>query len=331
MSFYGSSHTHIESDKDTANDIKKAVSRFHELGCKKLAITEHGCMSSYEDLKTAVSKQGIKDMDIIPGCEIYFEYNGIKNNHMVLIAKDEIGYKQLCNIVTEAYKNSYIQNKMVIPVTTLENLKNNVEKGHLICNSACIGGPYGHLFGLDYFKEKKKANHYKSILEKRNYFEYKKDIDAFNQYDAEIMELYPTPEEIEEINGLKLINRNYRQEISSITQEIKDIRAEKKIAKQEKDTEKISKLEDKEFSLNAQKADYQEKIKSNSEIIKRSDEKKSWVNAQKKEEKYLELKAKLKNAETYIKQNKLSRIATEYEKHYQRELELKEERDSKEY
>ena len=129
---YGSSHTHFESMKDTANDIETMCKNFIQLGAKKVAVTEHGVMSSYEDIKDAINhiKQDAKknnepvpDFEVIPGCEVYFD-----NAHLILIAKNYQGYLDLCKIITEANKN--LQNGK--PIVTSEILKQYVTKGNMI-------------------------------------------------------------------------------------------------------------------------------------------------------------------------------------------------------
>ena len=54
MSMYGSTHTHFESRYDTANDLQDMVSHFIASGARKVAVTEHGVFSSYEDLRDVV-------------------------------------------------------------------------------------------------------------------------------------------------------------------------------------------------------------------------------------------------------------------------------------
>lgn len=66
MSMYGSIHTHFESRYDTANNLQDMVSHFIASGAKKVAVTEHGVFSSYEDLRDIVGDlkkkvKGIKE------------------------------------------------------------------------------------------------------------------------------------------------------------------------------------------------------------------------------------------------------------------------------
>ena len=153
---YGSTHTHFEDIFDTANDLPQMVLNFASKGAKKVALTGHGSMFAYEDLKATVAelkKNGrlAEDFEIIPGVEIYF---GDKAAHMVLVAKDYEGYKQLCQVITESSKNSRMSksrseaSEYAVPITTLENLQRHITGGHVYATSACEGGVFGLDMGL---------------------------------------------------------------------------------------------------------------------------------------------------------------------------------------
>lgn len=170
---YGSTHTHFEDLFDTGNDKKNMVLLFHSLGAKKVALTGHGSMFAYEDLKEIVAhfketKEIDGDFEVIPGVEVYFE-SGEKENgdkkigHMVLVAKDYEGYRQLCKVITDAAKNtkasrsSIEEQEYLTPIVTLENLKKNIaEPGHVYATSACVGGVFaGDLGGDEIYRYKK--------------------------------------------------------------------------------------------------------------------------------------------------------------------------------
>lgn len=162
---YGSIHTHFESQYDTGNVLAEMITNFYRAGAHKIAATEHGVFSSFEDLKDTLHylqtdpKQVKKwqeagldvesipedyEMEIIPGIECYF---GEEATHLILVAKDYEGYKYLCKIISEANEN--IQTKNGKAIVTLENLQKYVkEPGHLTCTSACIAGPFGRRLGL---------------------------------------------------------------------------------------------------------------------------------------------------------------------------------------
>lgn len=156
-------HVHFESDKDTANgNFKDMLLSFAACGAKKVAVTDHGVFSAYEDVADEKKKlqeahldedmqKNLKELDLIPGVEGYFAMaRGEPTSHILLIAKDDIGYQSLCKIITQSNLD-YVTGKQKgtgKPVITLQNLKDYVAKGHLICTTACIAGVFGTRFGL---------------------------------------------------------------------------------------------------------------------------------------------------------------------------------------
>ncbi len=136
-------HLHIHSEfslLDGANRIKDLPVRAKELGMKAMAITDHGVMYGAIDFYKACKKEGIKP---IIGCEVYVaprsRYNKEPNidnkyNHLILLAKNQQGYKNLSKLVSIGFTEGYYYK----PRIDLEVL----EKYHegLICLSACLAG-----------------------------------------------------------------------------------------------------------------------------------------------------------------------------------------------
>ena len=136
-------HLHIHSEfslLDGANRIKDLPVRAKELGMKAMAITDHGVMYGVIDFYKACKKEGIKP---IIGCEVYvaprsrFDKDGPADkeyNHLILLAKDNIGYKNLSKLVSIGFTEGYYYK----PRIDLEVL----EKYHegLIALSACLAG-----------------------------------------------------------------------------------------------------------------------------------------------------------------------------------------------
>lgn len=199
MSMYGSIHTHFESQYDTGNDKEQMIKNFIANGAKRVAVTEHGVFSSYEDLRdivTHIKEDALKekkedpnvevpDFDIIPGVEGYFEDEA---SHIILIAKDYEGYHSLCKIISESNKN-IIKGK---PIITLDNLKQNVAKGHLICTSACIAGPFGRLFGLEEINARRKVEELDKELEESGYRNLITLVDEYESRKAYAKSISPT-------------------------------------------------------------------------------------------------------------------------------------------
>ena len=136
-------HLHIHSEfslLDGANRIKDLPKRVKELGMNSIAITDHGVMYGAIDFYKACKAEGVKP---IIGCEVYVaprtrfdkEPNvDNKYNHLILLAKNNEGYKNLSKLVSIGFTEGYYYK----PRIDLEVL----EKYHegLICLSACLAG-----------------------------------------------------------------------------------------------------------------------------------------------------------------------------------------------
>ena len=136
-------HLHIHSEfslLDGANRIKDLPVRAKELGMDAMAITDHGVMYGVIDFYKACKKEGVKP---IIGCEMYvaprsrFDKDPVLDkqyNHLILLAKNNQGYKNLSKLVSIGFVEGYYYK----PRIDLEVL----EKYHegIICLSACLAG-----------------------------------------------------------------------------------------------------------------------------------------------------------------------------------------------
>jgi DNA-directed DNA polymerase III (polc) len=125
---------------DGSGKINNIMAKAKELGMDSIAITDHGVMYGCVDFYKAAQKAGIKP---ILGCEVYVvpKSMNIKNNdadnktyHLVLLVKNEIGYKNLMKIVSTASIDGFYYK----PRTDHQFLKDHSEG--LIALSACLGG-----------------------------------------------------------------------------------------------------------------------------------------------------------------------------------------------
>ncbi len=134
-------HNHSEfSLLDGLSKVKKMVNRAKELNMKALAITDHGNMYGTIYFYRACLEAGIKP---IIGCEIYVAQRsrfdkeaGVDKgyNHLILLAENNTGYRNLMKIISRAYLEGYYYK----PRVDLELLKEHHEG--LICLSACVNG-----------------------------------------------------------------------------------------------------------------------------------------------------------------------------------------------
>ena len=140
-------HLHTQySILDGLTNIKKLFARARELGMPAVAVTDHGNMYAIGELFKVANDKSNKDANgnyivkPIVGCEVYvtrhFDHK-IKQkgyNHLILLAKNYDGYKNLMKIVS----TSHIEGMYYRPRVSHEV----IEKYHenLICSSACLAG-----------------------------------------------------------------------------------------------------------------------------------------------------------------------------------------------
>ncbi len=135
-------HLHLHSEYsllDGACRINEIAENAKKLGQRAVAITDHGTMYGVVDFYKACKAAGIKP---IIGCEIYvapgsrLEKNKSNDDysHLVLLCKNEIGYKNLIQIVSKAYTEGFYSK----PRADIELLREHSEG--LIALSACLGG-----------------------------------------------------------------------------------------------------------------------------------------------------------------------------------------------
>lgn len=156
-------HIHCHSDYsnlrliDCINKIPKLIDRAVELGNKGVAITDHESVSGHVEALRYV-REGKKkgkipnNFRLILGNEIYL-VNEIHDTdtggrycndyfHFILLAKDEIGHRQLRELSSLAWDNSFRTGKMERVPTLKRDLERVIRDnpGHLIASTACLGG-----------------------------------------------------------------------------------------------------------------------------------------------------------------------------------------------
>ena len=133
-------HLHTEySLLDGTARIGDVVARAKALGMHSIAITDHGAMYGVVDFYRAAVNAGIKP---IIGCEVYVAPGELTNKtkamkeyaHLVLLAKDNEGYKNLMRLSSIAFTEGFYR-KPRIDYDVLETHKDG-----LVCLSACLAG-----------------------------------------------------------------------------------------------------------------------------------------------------------------------------------------------
>ena len=154
MRGYFNCHNHTEYSNlrllDCINKPKALINKAIELGLTGIAITDHECLSAHMEVNQYAKELREKNPNftIALGNEIYLtdtRDRGQRYYHFILIAKDAIGHRQLRELSTIAWKNSYVDRKMERVPLLKSELKEIVSKnkGHLIATTACIGGELG--------------------------------------------------------------------------------------------------------------------------------------------------------------------------------------------
>lgn len=153
-------HLHIHSEYsllDGANRIKDLPIRVKELGMDAIALTDHGSMFGVIDFYKACKANGIKP---IIGCEVYVAPRSRKDkdpnldaryNHLILLAKNNDGYKNLAKLVSLGYTEGFYY-KPRIDKEALEQYHEN-----LICCSACLAGEVNQAILKNNMEEAKKV------------------------------------------------------------------------------------------------------------------------------------------------------------------------------
>lgn len=165
-------HSHTSySLLDGAAKIHEVVKRAKELNMPALAITDHGTMYGVVEFFKACKDEGIKP---IIGCEVYVatrnrfdkeQGRDEKPYHLILLVKNQKGYKNLCKLVSLASIEGFYYKPRID--------RELLEKYHegLIALSACLGGEVPrHLMKDDYDKALEVALWYNEVFGKGNYY-----------------------------------------------------------------------------------------------------------------------------------------------------------------
>ena len=96
-------HTEMGSPLDGMNDVYELFHQAKELDHRAIAITDHGTLTAHYDAWKASLQTGVK---LIPGMEAYFapDLSIKKSYHLVLLARNHQGYKNILRLNYESYK-----------------------------------------------------------------------------------------------------------------------------------------------------------------------------------------------------------------------------------
>lgn len=176
-------HTNLGSMLDALIGVDELFDKAAELDQKAIAITDHGTLAAHLDAFWAYKRTGIK---FIPGCEMYYvnSYDFLpidpnakrkipkteKRKHLVLLAQNHTGYKNLLKLNYISFQNHVVSIGKVYPRINWRDLSQHTEG--LICTSACANGPLSYLIiNEQYDKAAELAQQFTNLFSNRFFIE----------------------------------------------------------------------------------------------------------------------------------------------------------------
>src|SRR5207302_3621400 len=169
-------HLHLHTDYsmlDGACDVEKLVHRVKELGMPAVAMTDHGNIFGAVHFVNAANKAGVKP---IVGCELYVckkedhviertQPDGDTYNHLLVLAENEVGYRNLVKITSEASLRGFYYKPRVSKKFLAEHSQG------LIGLSGCLKGEVAEFLMEDkYDAARSAAATYADIFGRQNFF-----------------------------------------------------------------------------------------------------------------------------------------------------------------
>lgn len=165
-------HVHTEfSLLDGACRIDKLAEKVKSMGQTAIAITDHGVMYGAVAFYKACKAAGIKP---VIGCEVYVAPRGMTDKehgrdndytHLILLCKNEQGYKNLCRLVSAGFTEGFY-----IKPRIDWHLLHQYSEG-LICLSGCVAGAIPQMIiSGEYDKAKAKALELQALFGENNFY-----------------------------------------------------------------------------------------------------------------------------------------------------------------
>ena len=201
-------HLHVHSEYsllDGACRIEELCRAVKEAGQTAVAITDHGVMYGAVDFYKAAKKQGIKP---IIGCEVYVAPNtrfdkektagNNKYYHLVLLCKNEQGYKNLIKMVSKSFTEGFYSK----PRVDKQLLREHSEG--LIALSACLAGEIpSALLANDYDAAKNAAIWFRDVFGEDNFY-----LELQDHGLTEQLRINPFIKQISKETGIPLVATN---------------------------------------------------------------------------------------------------------------------------
>jgi len=202
-------HLHLHTDYsllDGACDVEKLCQRAREMGMPAVAMTDHGNIFGAVHFVNAAKAAGIKP---IIGCELYIckkadhdisrtPPDGDSYNHLLVLAENEEGYRNLARITSEASLKGFYYKPRVSKAFLAEHSKG------LIGLSGCLKGEVAEfLTDEKYELARRSAAEYSDIFGKGNFF-----LEIQDQGLEQEHKIHPGLFQLEKDLGLPLVATN---------------------------------------------------------------------------------------------------------------------------
>jgi DNA polymerase III subunit alpha len=202
-------HLHLHTDYsmlDGACDVEKLVHRVKELGMPAVAMTDHGNIFGAVHFVNAAKAAGVKP---IVGCELYVckkedhhtertPPEGDTYNHLLVLAENEEGYRNLTKITSEASLHGFYYKPRISKKFLAEHAKG------LIALSGCLKGEVAErLMEGNYGAAREAGATYRDIFGEKNFF-----LEIQDQGLAMEHRIHPGLFQLEKDLGLPLVATN---------------------------------------------------------------------------------------------------------------------------
>ena len=219
MKTYASLHCHTDHSNascgfpDSINKVSDSIDLALSLGFSGYAITDHECVSGHvkalnyikelrnkaeekvelsnseEEKEIALKNlEKLNNFKVILGNEAYLSRSdltkenyqkGERFNHIILLAKDKVGHKQLRKLSSKAWDRAFMRSIMR-RYNVLEDFDEIIgeDKGHLIMTTACIGGVLGNYF-TNMLRED-------AVIAANNYIQYMQGVFGYDNFYIEL-------------------------------------------------------------------------------------------------------------------------------------------------
>jgi len=167
-------HLHVHSHYSLLDGLPKIdqlLDRVKELGMDSIALTDHGNMYGAIEFYKKAKAKGIKP---IIGAEIYIAFEGMRQErpgiddkiyHLIVLAKNEEGYRNLVKLLTKAHLEGFYYKPRVDEELLLKHANG------LIALSGCLTGKVARLVLARKLEEAKAAAlRYEEIFGKGNFY-----------------------------------------------------------------------------------------------------------------------------------------------------------------